>query len=152
MHHEARITFDFGHVAPVVVDAMPVERERRIAKQQHVVGSNLALPQRALRCRLGRRLRIAWTLRFAVRDVVELDDRRIGCAVATQLMAHLHEHECAAATLLERHVVDRRQALDLIAHPQRRTEFELAARPHAARQRHQWHEAAALGVAVRADL
>jgi hypothetical protein len=32
VHDEARIAFDLGHVAPVVVDPVAVERQRRVAE------------------------------------------------------------------------------------------------------------------------
>ncbi len=38
MHDQARIALDARHIGVVVVDAMAVEGERRIAEQQHRIG------------------------------------------------------------------------------------------------------------------
>src|SRR5712675_2810762 len=58
---QARIALDPGDVVAVVMDAVPVECQRRIAKQQHRIGhvafAVLRGPWR--RCRLGRRGRLA---------------------------------------------------------------------------------------------
>ena len=42
VHDQARIALDLGHVAAVVVDAVAVEGQRRVAEQQHVVGHDAA--------------------------------------------------------------------------------------------------------------
>ena len=47
VHHQARVALDLGHVPAVVVDAVPVERQRRVPELQDVVGHDLALPRRA---------------------------------------------------------------------------------------------------------
>ena len=96
---------------------------------------------------------VAGLLGLAVDDVVELDQRRLGGAVAAHLVAHLDEHELAGAALpwsTTSSMVDVR--VDAVADAHRRAELELAAGPHAPRQRHRRQEAAALGVAVGADL
>ena len=42
MHDQSGVALDFGDVLAVVVDAVAVERERRVAEQQYVVGHNIA--------------------------------------------------------------------------------------------------------------
>ena len=38
VHHEAGIAFDFGDIAAIVVNAVAIECQRRIAEEQHGVG------------------------------------------------------------------------------------------------------------------
>jgi hypothetical protein len=101
------------------VDPVAVERQRRVAEQQHVVGHDLALPGRAGLRALGWRLDVAGPLGVAVHDVVELDDGRFRGAVAAHFVAHLDEDEPAGAAFLGRHVGDDRRALDGVADPHR---------------------------------
>ena len=56
VHDQPRVALDLGHVAAVVVDPVPVEGQRRVAEQQHVVGHDLALPRRPGRRGVRRRL------------------------------------------------------------------------------------------------
>src|ERR1051325_8221187 len=42
---KAGVAFDSGDVAPIVVDAMAIERQRRITEQQYVVGNDPAPPR-----------------------------------------------------------------------------------------------------------
>src|SRR5437879_1339541 len=44
MHDQAGVALDLRHITAIVVDAMAVERERRIAEQQHLVRYPLLLP------------------------------------------------------------------------------------------------------------
>ncbi len=55
---------------------------------------------------------------------MELDHRRVGCAVAAYLVAHLDEDERAGAALLAVDVVDRRGADELVTDAHRRAELE----------------------------
>ena len=45
VHHKPRIAFDLGRIAAIIVDPMPVERQRRVAKQQHVVRLDRPFPR-----------------------------------------------------------------------------------------------------------
>src|SRR5262249_18413589 len=73
VEHQARITLDLGHVIAVVVDAVAIEGQRRIAEQQHGVG-DVALAMLCGRGRsLGRDLRP--TGGFAIDDILPLADR-----------------------------------------------------------------------------
>ena len=148
--HQPGIALDASDVAPVVMDAVAIEGQRRVAEQQHIVGQHgaaeVGVAGRSHGCGFG----IAGLLGGAVDDVVELGDRRRRAAVATQFMPHLDEHQRAAAAGLDAHVGDGRDALDRITHPDRRMEFQLAAGPHPSRQGHRRQEATALGVAVLA--
>src|SRR6266700_6760409 len=55
MDDQARILLDLRDIAPVVVDAVLVEGQRRVAEQEHVIGNPLLLPRRGLRRWPGRR-------------------------------------------------------------------------------------------------
>ena len=69
------IALDLGDVAAVVVDAVAVEGQRRVAEQQHLVGDDRALPRRRRRAAAApARRRPARGL--AIDDVVELRERR----------------------------------------------------------------------------
>jgi len=63
----------------------------------------------------------------------------------------LDEDKRAGAALLDGHVVDGRGSRNPVTDPYGRAKLELAAGPHAARQRHRRKEAAALGVPIGAD-
>src|SRR5258708_15140985 len=108
VHHEPGIAFDARRVRLVVVDAMAVESHRGIAEQQHRVGMDLAPPRRASRRGRGpcRERGLA-----AVYQVVLVGDDE--AAAVAHLVAHGHEHERSAASLLQHHVGDARDALDL---------------------------------------
>src|SRR5216683_2619317 len=49
VNHEAGIAFDLGDIAAIVVNAVAIEGERRISKEQYRVGVYLALPRPRLR-------------------------------------------------------------------------------------------------------
>ncbi|MDV7397568.1 hypothetical protein RZS08_39575, partial [Arthrospira platensis SPKY1] len=68
------------------------------------------------------------------------------------VVTHLDEHQLAAAPALGGDVLDARATLHGVAHAQRLVEFEAAAGPHAARQRHRRQESTAPGVAVVAEV
>ena len=46
LHHQAGQFFNFGHIVPVVVDAVAIEADRREAEQQRRVGLNRLVPFR----------------------------------------------------------------------------------------------------------
>ena len=72
--------------------------------------------------------------------------------VGEDVVSQLQEDQRAGAAVLQAHVLDVRAALQCLAGTRGGDELQLAARPHAARQRHRRQEVAALGMAVRADL
>ena len=150
VHHEARIALDLRDVAAVVVNAVAVEGQRRVAEQQHVVGADLAYPLRVVRRALHRRGRIVGARVLAIDDVVFVSQRQ--ALLVEQLVKDAHEHQRTGAPFLGRDVGDARTAGDGGADDERPVECELAAGPHAPRQRHRRQEAAALRVSVDADL
>ena len=150
VHDQARIPLDLGDVAAVVVDAMTVERQRRIAEQQHVVRHPVAFPCAWRGRSLGRRRDVIGLGRLAINDVVELGERERParrCAVIS--CRTLTNTSVPVRPIFSVTSCDRRHAREVIADAQRLVEFELAARPHPTRQRHRRQKAAALGVAVR---
>ena len=151
VHDQAGVALDLRHILSVVVDTVAIERERGVPEQQNVVGHDVAAPRCLGRRRLRRGHDVVGALCLAVNDVVEFDQRRFDGLVAAQFVAYLDEHQLAGTPLLDRNVVDRGGSSDAIAHADRGTELELAARPHAPRQRNRGKEGAALGVAVRTD-
>ena len=147
---QARIALDLGDVVAVVMDAVAVEGQRRITKQQHGIGEvALAMLRRRRRGRrLWRHLRPAG--RLAIDDVVALLDR--DAARRGDDVIDRDEAQRAGRAGLQIDVRDRRGALDLVADAHRLDEFQFAAGPHPARQRHRRQEAAAGRVAVLAQL
>src|SRR6266480_746003 len=151
MHDQAGVALDLRHITAIVVDAVAVERERRIAEQQYLVRYPLLLPGGCAGngARSGRD--VGRLCRLAVDDVVELGQRNVLLAVGAELMPDLHEHERTAAAGFFVDALDRRYSRDRVAHAQRPVELQLAAGPHAPGQRYRGQEPAAPRVAVRAD-
>ena len=128
---EPGIALDLGDVAPVVVDAVAVEGQGRVAEQQHVVGVDVAAPggvravraaapapPRRPRAGRGRRCRAP---------------RRAPTPVAVRdLVAHQDEDERAGAALLQADVGDGRGAPDRVADPERRGGSRSGRRPTSA--------------------
>src|SRR5690606_28188720 len=101
------VTLHAGHVRVVVVDAMTVESERRIAQQKHRVGLDRTPPFGVLRHGIVARRCGADTRRLAVDEVLLLGD---GYALRVRdLVRQLDEDEPAGASLLFRHIVDARK-------------------------------------------
>src|SRR6266446_1982125 len=151
MHDQAGVALDLRRIAAIVVDAVAVERERRIAEEDYFIRHPLLLPGGCAGRSLGRKSDVGRLCRFAVDDVVELGQRDILLVVRTELMPHSHEHERTAAAGFLADALDRRYSRDRVAHAQRPVELQLAAGPHAPGQRYRGQEPAAPGVAVRAD-
>src|SRR5256885_1282866 len=151
MHDQAGVALDLRHITAIVVDAVAVERERRIAEQQHLVRYPLLLPGGCAGngARSGRD--VGRLCRFAVDNVVELGQRNVLLAVGAELVPDLHEYERTAAAGFFVDALDRRYSRDRVAHAQRPVELQLAAGPHAPGQRYRGQAPAAPGVAVRAD-
>ena len=152
VNDQARVALDLGGVLAVVVDAVGVEGQRRVTKQQHVIWNDLSWPGRTGRRGDGRWFDIARLLRCAVDDVVKFNQRWCCRAVAAQVMPHFHKHQLAGTTFFLRDIDNRAGAGHRIPHTQRRAELELAGRPHAPRQPHGGQETTAPGVAVGAHL
>ena len=145
---EAGVAFLVPRVRPVVVDAMAVEGERRVAEEQRRARVDGARPLGRL-VRTRRALRIARAWRVAIHDVLRfLDDHalRVG-----DLVAYGDEDERSGAAFLLRDLRDHGAAPDRGAHGQRPHEPQLAAGPHAPRKRGGGKEPPARGVAVDAE-
>ena len=100
------------------------------------------------RCRLGGRRR--WPGRqVAVDDVLPLAQR--GAARRRDQVIDGHETQLPAAAGLDGHIRDARGPRHLVADAQGAEEFQLAARPHPARQRHRRQKTAAGGMAVGSE-
>jgi hypothetical protein len=138
-------------IAAIVVNAVAIEGERRISKEQYRQ-AYLALPRQRLR-RHGRRWRGgAGDRRVAIDEIVEFDERGRRLAVTMNLMSHFHEHERSAAAQLFGDVDDGGTAGDGVTDAKRVREFELAAAPHPPRKRYRRKKATALGVTVGTDV
>src|SRR2546422_8572729 len=96
MHDQARVALDLRHITAIVVDAVAVERERRIAEQQHLVRYPLLLPGGCAGNGVRRNGDVGRLRRLAVDDVLELGQRDVVLAADTVLMPDFHEHECTA--------------------------------------------------------
>ena len=154
MHDEAGVALDFGDVLAVVMDAVAIEGQGRIAKQQHRVGRDRARPSLlASQWRLlGYRHRVGGLGLCPVNNVVLLGQREaLGIAIG---MLHLHKHQLTRAPALVRHGLDARSAFHGLPHTQGvgLLPAQAPAGPHAPRQRHRRQKAAAPGVAVWAQL
>src|SRR6267143_1283292 len=148
---QARVALDLRYITAIVVDAVAVERERRIAEEERLIRHPLLLPGGCGGRGLRRGSDIGRLRRLAVDDVVKLGQRDVVLAVGTELMPDFYEHQRTAAAGFFVDALDRRHARDRVAHAQRPVELQLAAGPHAPGQRYRGQEPAAPGVAVRAD-
>ena len=154
VHDQAGVALDLGHVLAVVVDAVAVEGQRRIAEQRHRIRRDAARPGllAGKRRRLRRGRRLARLRGAAIHDVMLLGQ---GQAARIQgLVLHQHEQQLARAAGLVLDRLDGRAALHLLAHAQRvgRLPGQAPTGPHAPGQRHGRQEAAALRMPVRPDL
>ena len=100
VHDQARVALDRRHILAVVMDAVAVESQCRVAKQQYIVGRDLALPDRSFFSRHGRRHRVARLGGGAINDVVRFAQRQP--AGVMHFMRHQHEQQIAAAPSLVR--------------------------------------------------
>ncbi len=97
MHHQAGIALVLGRELEVVVDAVAVEGERRIAEQQHRVGRHPAVPGRVLGRRFARARGLARLRLVAKHQVLLLLDA--GAVRGRHLVADGNEDEAPAAAL-----------------------------------------------------
>ena len=154
MHDQAGVALDLGDITAVVMNPVAIEGQRRVAKQQHVVGPDHARPLRiAWRGQRWRR-RIARLRVGTVNDVVFLAHSQP--LRVMQLMPDQHKHQVAAAPRLVADRLDAGNAAHVFTHPQTLrfwlVPLQAAARPHAARQRHRRQKTAPLHVAVGANV
>ena len=70
------IALGFGDIAPVVMDAMTVERQRRVTKQQRIAGLDVSLPDTIRAHRTRHRRRLIQLRIVAVDDVMLLNKAR----------------------------------------------------------------------------
>src|SRR5690242_12564483 len=131
------------------MNPVSVERQRRVAKQQHIIRLYRSRPRRAIgRARRSRRLLTA--LRHAaIDDVVLIDDCQP--ARAGNRVANANEHEWPRTAFFCGDTIDRRRTLDRFANTERLVELYAAPSPHATWQWHGWQKTAALRVAIGAD-
>src|SRR6267143_4332092 len=137
---QARVALDLRYITAIVVDAVAVERERRIAEEERLIRHPLLLPGGCGGRGLRRGSDIGRLRRLAVDDVVKLGQRDVVLAVGTELMPDFYEHQRTAAAGFFVDALDRRHARDRVAHAQRPVELQLAAGPHAPGQRHRGQE------------
>ncbi len=116
---QAGITFDLGDVVAVVMDAVAVEGQRRVAKQQHRIGhmAFAMLGGQRRRRRLGGRGVLAIRRHVAIDDVLPLADGE--AARRGDDVVDRDEAQRARAAGLHRHVRDGRRARHLVADAQR---------------------------------
>src|SRR5205807_1496211 len=136
VHDQSGIALDVARIWQVVVYAVGIERERRIAEEEHRIGSDGARPFGLRRVRGGLqrwryRRRGAARVGRPVDDVLLLDDGNAG--TGTELVHQRYQGERAAAALLLFSAGDFRNALDPIADPQRLMEAHAPAPEHAPR-------------------
>src|SRR2546425_2494264 len=77
VHDQPGVALDLRHITAIVVDAVAVERERRIAEQQHLVRYPLLLPGGCAGRSLRRNGDVGRLCGLAVDDVVELGQRNV---------------------------------------------------------------------------
>ena len=144
---ESRIALDTLRIVAVVVDAVGVEGERRIAEQEYRIGRQAAHRVGGLGfdC-CGRRGRGRCCRGFAKDDVLLLADR--GDAIRRNVVAQRHEEQVAARTALGLDRVDRGDAGQRGTDRDRCDELDAAARPHAARERDGREQARAVAARV----
>src|SRR5690348_17340290 len=135
-----------GSIAAIVVNAVAVERQGRIAKQQRPLRADFPDPRRAGGCRLRLRRRIVRFGSLPVNDIVLFDQGQT--FPVADFMPYDDEDQWPAAALFMVHVNDPRNSRYLLSHAQRALELHAIAGEHAPRQRHRRKKLSALGVPV----
>ena len=97
VHDQARVALDLGDILAIVVNAVAVEGQRRIAKQQHLVRHDAPRPDRLRRRGHGLRRHIVRRGCAAVDDVVVFGQRHGSLALTANFMAHPHKQQSASA-------------------------------------------------------
>jgi len=145
---QAGIALDLGDVVAVVMDAVAVEGQRRIAKQQHGIG-HVAFAMHCDRRRRGfaRRGRLRGR-HVAINDILPPSRTAVPRGVAIRCSTET-KHKTPVLPVFNVTSDMRDVRVNLIADAQWREEFQLAAGPHPARQRYRRQETAARGMAVR---
>ena len=147
LNHQRRVKLLIDCVGPVIMDAMTIVGERRVAEQQHRVGLNCP-SEVGIRGRCfasGRRRRSGWYL--AIYQVLLF--LNANSAVLRQLVIERHEDKRAASARFRLYGPDHGLSRSRPAQGQRRDDVEMARRPHPPWQRHRRHESTQLRVAVR---
>ncbi len=147
MHDEPRIALFLRRILAIVVNAMTVERERRIPEQARRIEQPLAPPDRII-WRL-RRGRCSTRRRLPIHDVLLLayGDAR----ASSYLVLDRHETQRPGLAALLFDGRDARNTRRYFAQLQRCEELEPATRPHTAWQLHRRHESAASRMSVGAE-
>ena len=150
MHNRSRIVFDIVRVRRVVVNAVGVERHRRVSEQKNRIRFDVDAP-----LGLGRR----WPCgrrQFAGWGILAIDQRL--CLAQRWPVVGLvpvldnHEDEASGSTDLFFDAGNAGGLDDMVADPDRRHEPDIASRPHPARLRDRRQEAAAPRMTVASDL
>jgi hypothetical protein len=123
------------HIGRVIVDAVAIERQGRIAKEQRWCCSNFPAVL-ATRCRVRRSFWGCGIRRrhLAVNDILPF--RQHLATRAFDVVGNGHEAQHSRAPLLDRHTLNLRPAAHQIADANIIVEGKLPARPHPARQGH----------------
>src|SRR3954451_24700706 len=113
MNNKARIALDLRGVTAVIMNAMTIEGQRRVAEQERRRGVDLAL----MRARLGGCWRFGRPTRIgtAVDNVLAL--LQCDSAAGFDPVPHRHEAERARPALLQHDIGNARDAPDRVADP-----------------------------------
>src|SRR5512132_2700338 len=132
MNDEAGIALDLGRVRAVIVNAVSVERQRRVAEQHGRIRAHLLGVHRSHRRRLSGAPSGSSSHVLAVDDVVLIDD---GEPVATgNLVTDGHEHQSAGTARLRGHVGNGRGPLRVIPDRQAPGKPYATSGPHSPRR------------------
>ena len=152
MHHQIVIAFDPGRVGAVIMDAVSVEGQRRIAKQQHRVGRDAKVGQRRPQIGSDGIVR-QWRPRHRVGAVHQiLPFRHTHASRDTVIVPDRHKAQTTGRSGLEGDRLDRAVALHKVAFGKATAGHNLTPRPHPARQWQARQDQARLRVAVAAQI
>src|SRR5690606_31761150 len=126
VHHQARVALGLGDVGPVVMNAVAIEGDRRIAEQQRRSGLDPLAPVAFRHWITAGEL---WRGRLAVDDVLLLTDGQP--AVLQVVMTQGYEQQRTRAADLFLDIENGGGASGFAAYLQRLVELQTSARPHA---------------------
>ena len=129
MHDKARISFDIAGIVDVVVDAMSVEYQGGIPKQQHRIGIYGERNRRIFWC--GCRLR-GWAVRcwhLTIDDILPLGQTVL--PIHGEIMVHSDKAKRAAAAVFENNIPNGRGFRAFLTGKKRAFNCYRPASPHA---------------------
>ena len=146
MHDQASVAFNRLRIRQIIMDAVAVECQRRIAKQQRWIKGNLAgffrVPARDRRNRArGVHVRV-----FAVNQILPFANTML--ITLPNVMAQGHKAQRTRAPILAIGLFANRHPTGHVPGPQRRMKRQTPTRPHTARQPHIRDQPANLGMAI----